>query len=198
MGTHAGLVAAVVLVAVGCGAVAAETPAAATVGAPGDGSVEVAEKSCNLARAGARLRPRVLVGADGSRIPLGWWDDAAQVACEPRAAADGTMRCLPAEVAPLAFRDDMCAEPVTVIPACRPVPPLVTVWSESADAARGACLSSWRVYHTRPAPANDGPLYKRDRGGCRPGVRVDPGDALVELDGEVDPSEWIELLETTE
>lgn len=59
---------------------------AGDVGAPG------------LPAAGARLKPRVLVGNDGSRgaVPGVWWDEERGEECTFRLAADGMLRCLPA------------------------------------------------------------------------------------------------------
>lgn len=74
-------------------------------GSDGGGDVTAAPKFVG----GARLRPRVLLGADGSREQLGWHDTQLDTECSYRLATDGVSRCLP-PVRERAYLDPSCTQ----------------------------------------------------------------------------------------
>lgn len=71
---------------------------------------------------GTRLRARVYAGDDGSQQFAGWHDSSRNEDCSFGMAADGTIRCLPANasyVAATTYSDGGCSQPVVYqLPGC--------------------------------------------------------------------------------
>lgn len=76
-----------------CSAASAPRSAAGGSGAPAPGPVAEAQ-----AQSGTRLRARWMVGADGSRQFVGWWDSVRSEECAFTLAS--SMRCTPGGAAP--------------------------------------------------------------------------------------------------
>lgn len=82
-------------------------------GPPGDGA----------AVSGARLRRKYIVGDDGSREPVGWFDSELMTECAFQLAADGERRCLPPQfdlTFTIRYLDAACTKPVMEALTCSP------------------------------------------------------------------------------
>jgi hypothetical protein len=78
----------------------------------GGGPVAIAEAH---AESGTRLKARWLVGTDGSRQFVNWYDSELKVECAFGSATDGTQRCMPAGAAAIhlaGYTDAACTQPL--------------------------------------------------------------------------------------
>jgi hypothetical protein len=127
---------------------------------------------------GARLRVRMLVGADGSRIDAGFHDTAHDAYCFFTKAADGTVRCLP--FASPEYWDETCTFRVATYDFGRAAPAVVTT------RPAGERCSNARVF--RATDLGVIPIAFRDeRGVCLPTTGSTP---VVRLDEEIPPESF--------
>ncbi len=68
----------------------------------------------------ARLRPRLHAAGAGRVVQAGLVDSVKAVACQVGAAADGSLRCLPAMRTETLFTDVACTKPAATSPPCAP------------------------------------------------------------------------------
>jgi hypothetical protein len=94
----------------------------------------------DAATPGSRLKPKVFIGADGSRQPTTLWNDTQRdEECSFRKTADAAYRCLPTSSALTAggyYQDANCSIPILAVPV--PCGPGVTPKYVLAEAACGA------------------------------------------------------------
>lgn len=101
-------------------------------GSSGSGPVPDAD----AATPGSRLKPKVFVGADGSKQPTLFWQDTQRgEECLFQRAADGAFRCLPtgAAVTGSFWNNSGCTVPVVAVSsACSVAPPPAYAFSTAA------------------------------------------------------------------
>lgn len=82
----------------------------------GDARAQEAGVPVPTQQSGDRIKARWLVGDDGSRQFLGWWDSELGTECEWLTADDGAHRCLPVtEVQVDHFSDPGCTVPAALV-----------------------------------------------------------------------------------
>ena len=89
---------------------------------------------------GTRLKVRARGGADGSRQPVGWYDQNLDTVCTWRKASDGSDRCMPDGIVANRYADDACTSPIMVQSTCEPLQ--YALVSEDPN----GCGLRWRVY----------------------------------------------------
>jgi hypothetical protein len=94
-------------------------------------------------KSGTRLKARTMVGADGSRSFVGWYDSQQKTDCNFTKSADGQTRCLPtsAFTLPSHFTDSGCTTPVGY--AAKGCPP-ATKYLQSPRSA--SCNTTYAVH----------------------------------------------------
>ncbi|MBM4363719.1 MAG: hypothetical protein FJ104_13645 [Deltaproteobacteria bacterium] len=165
---------------------------AARVGSAGPSFTEALGDPVPPAQAdvsGTRLKSKYIAGADGSRLvePDVLFDSQLGVDCRFGKAADGAVRCVPADVtgggwlgAPF-FKDDACTDGVTFVaappPGCAPsVPAHVVRFTAPAycSVVRSSADQHAHVYAVgQVVPRPSGPMYYVDGdGSCREQVNL--------------------------
>ena len=137
---------------------------------------------------GSRVKARTYVGDDGSRTPVGMYDDQLGVECSWRKAADGVTRCLPVAPTTPLFIDSACATPV-LVGSCFPSTQYALRVDQGCDS----------VAHVHPIVGNTGPVsvWTHDENGACVTVPIPPG-AVFTLGAEVPASQFVAATLATE
>lgn len=153
--------------------------------------------------AGTRIKPRFRSSsfADGAKgkVFVGWWDSGKNVACAPKAASDGKLRCLPENPAfvtessatqPL-YADSSCTIPAfSVLATGTCAPPTLVIRTIRQD----WCASTSTVFKVTKMAVDPPRLYQKyPASGCTEWS----GIASTVYEGvEVPASEFVEVTET--
>jgi len=137
---------------------------------------------------GTRLEPRFLDAGAGARVVRGWFDRELRVECFFDVATDGRIRCLPSQAnLPAVFGDAACTRPLTISPACAPVP----TFAFGPSRATPHCGRSLSQPVQEVGAVHAGSVFRKDFiDGCVP-QGVAPGDRAYELGVERDPTEFV-------
>lgn len=136
------------------------------------------------ALSGTRLKARYVVGDDGSRSPLGFFDTARSEACTFQNAEDGKLRCLPtddlAAVLPKMFVDSACRIPAAYTATCPN--------ARYAIDFTATCPTRMRVFNITPATITA--VYSGDPGAtCTASVKN--SGSYFAISGSAAPDQWV-------
>ncbi len=86
------------------------------------------------------------LGSYGEPVPDTFVDVASSLPCEPSAAADGKVRCMPTPEVEVAFADAQCTQPVVELPSCGAgAPSLVTLRTYSGSPCTATTIRAYAV-----------------------------------------------------
>lgn len=143
---------------------------------------------------GSRLRARYLVGDDGSRSFVGWYDSQLGANCWHVPAADGKQRCLPI-YGPIFssfntdFVDAACSQPAIKSAGC--IPPAYARASTSLPACGGSGFSVYKIGAKAQA------LYSKSGNACA-SVSLPPGQDVYSVGPEIVPATFVAAQEVVE
>lgn len=129
---------------------------------------------------GTRLRRNLIVGEDGSREPVGWYDSQLMTDCSFVLAADGELRCLPMgpEISfDMKYLDANCTEPA--IAWGSECPPAEYFRGFVLDPHPGCSGFLMNVYKLDPNPMTPITVYDL---ACQSQPAGDPFYAVIKLD----------------
>lgn len=163
---------------------------------PDGGSVQLADTSDRLlppaadtVRAGTRLQPRYLVGDDGSRQFVGWYDQQLDVDCDFTSLL-GANRCLPRwQPTITTYTDPACTRAVVMaVRRCTDGPAFAIQNPPPADACAVAPVALYRL-----SDPYEQPVYGGGPDACAPEdpCRGVAGCALYQLGERLDPTAFV-------
>lgn len=145
---------------------------------------------------GTRLRARMIVGADGSKELIGWYDKQREEECAFKSADEGKLRCVPTAHPVFDFADPECTKPLVTLPPqldCNGNPPKYVMAMDYTQ----ACIPSARLFEIGAASQTMvDPVYRSQQGGCQP--VGNPMAIFYEVGAEVPMSELVEGTPVTE
>jgi hypothetical protein len=135
--------------------------ATASSGKAGSGGIMDPVGDANAEESGSRLKAKRLVGDDGSKQFVGWYDTSLKVDCQYALMQDGLKHCVPLTSASLAlFSDAACTVPLgaNTISGC--VPTHAAVQTNAPPKCDG--LGPGIVYHIYPITTlHTGSVYSK-------------------------------------
>ncbi len=154
----------------------------------GDAGIDADATAGSLPRRGSRLAPRYEKSADGYRNEVGIFDTKLNVPCTPGIAADGMLRCLPVggNIDSSRFADAACTKRLGMTSQCTP-----PVFAQHHVGGVDPCEN--RIHIHRVSSAFTGSIYALSGGTCGSGAPPPPGNILLELAGEVPPTELVAM-----
>jgi hypothetical protein len=127
------------------------------------------------------------VGDYGEPVPDSFVDVANGLPCQPSAAVDGKVRCMPTPEVEVAFADAQCTQPVVELPSCRAgAPSIVTLRTYSGS----PCIAT--TIHGYAVVGSPSEVFGFEPDGCAP-LYVPGGFTPYALGPELPAQRFVEV-----
>jgi hypothetical protein len=155
---------------------------------------------------GSRIKARWIVGDDGSKQFLIFYDSMLKVECQYQFMSDGKRHCTPGAYGPVAYgplglvvgslyQDAACSAPLAMAPAGSACPPQ---YAFAGDSTSQICGPSGLVLHWFPVGTKyTGSVYWKNGGPCS-ATQPPTGQDLFTVGAELPPSMFVGSTITTD